>query len=36
MMIAVLFAGSSFGQTPKLKDPEIASVAVTANQIDIN
>jgi putative membrane protein len=25
-----------FGQTPKLTDPEIASVAVTANQIDIN
>jgi putative membrane protein len=25
-----------FGQTTKLTDPEIASVAVTANQIDIN
>jgi len=25
-----------FGQAPKLTDPEIASVAVTANQIDIN
>jgi putative membrane protein len=36
MMIVVLISGSSFGQTPKLTDPEIASVAVTANQIDIN
>lgn len=36
MMIAPLISGSSFGQTPKLTDPEIASVAVTANQIDIN
>jgi putative membrane protein len=36
MMIAPLISDSSFGQTPKLTDPEIASVAVTANQIDIN
>jgi putative membrane protein len=36
MMTAALHTGSSFGQTPKLTDPEIASVAVTANQIDIN
>ncbi len=36
MMIALLISSSSFGQTPKLTDPEIASVAVTANQIDIN
>jgi putative membrane protein len=36
MMIALFFSGSSFGQNPKLTDPEIASVAVTANQIDIN
>ena len=36
MMIVALISGSSFGQTPTLTDPEIASVAVTANQIDIN
>ena len=36
MMIAILSSGLLFGQTPKLTDPEIASVAVTANQIDIN
>jgi putative membrane protein len=36
MMIGVLGSSSSFGQNPKLTDPEIASVAVTANQIDIN
>jgi putative membrane protein len=36
MMFAVFISSSSFGQTPKLTDPEIASVAVTANQIDIN
>jgi putative membrane protein len=36
MMIVALISGSSFGQTPKLTDPEIASVAVTVNQIDIN
>ncbi len=34
--LAVFISGSLFGQTPKLTDPEIASVAVTANQIDIN
>ena len=33
----VILTGAGFGQTtPKLSDPEIASVAVTANQIDIN
>lgn len=32
-----LYAVNSFGQTkPKLTDAEIASVAVTANQVDIN
>ena len=32
-----ILAGPSFAQqTPKLTDPEIASVAVTANQTDIN
>jgi putative membrane protein len=39
MMVAILIPAISFGQnskTPKLTDPEIASVAVTANQIDIN
>jgi putative membrane protein len=36
MMAAAFISASSFGQTPKLTDPEIASVAVTANQIDIN
>ena len=30
------FIGSAFAQTPKLIDAEVASVAVTANQIDIN
>lgn len=37
--IAVLLSvltTSSFAQQPKLTDPEIASVAVTANQIDID
>lgn len=33
----VILTGSVFAQTtPKLTDPEIASVAVVANQIDIN
>jgi len=36
LLLAILITGSSFSQTPKLTDPEIASVAVTANQIDIN
>lgn len=31
-----IFTISSFAQETKLTDPEIASVAVTANQIDIN
>jgi putative membrane protein len=34
--VAVLMSGTLFGQNTKLTDPEIASVAVTANQIDIN
>src|ERR1700704_1472575 len=34
---AVILAAPAFAQTnPKLSDPEIASVAVVANQIDIN
>ncbi len=33
---SVILAGASFAQSPKLTDPEIASVAVTANQIDIS
>jgi putative membrane protein len=36
MMITGFTGGPSFGQTPKLTDPEIAHVAVTANQIDLN
>ena len=40
LMAAIAFsavlAGRAFSQAPKLTDPEIASVAVTANQIDIN
>lgn len=36
MVLSVVFTGASFAQAPKLTDPEIASVAVTANQIDIN
>lgn len=32
----LIFVTVSFAQTPKLTDPEIASVAVTANQIDID
>ena len=31
-----IFTVSTFAETPKLTDPEIASVAVTANQIDIS
>jgi putative membrane protein len=30
------FSSNAIAQNPKLTDPEIASVAVTANQIDIN
>src|ERR1700712_961737 len=33
---STVFATNSFAQNPKLTDPEVASVAVTANQIDIN
>jgi len=42
MMVAMITSvltfvfNTSFAQTPKLTDPEIASVAVTANQVDIN
>ncbi len=36
VMVMALGIAFSFGQTTKLTDPEIASVAVTANQIDIN
>ncbi|AHF14343.1 DUF4142 domain-containing protein [Niabella soli] len=37
LMSALLLPLSSFAQNaPKLTDPEIASVAVTANQIDVN
>jgi len=32
----VVFTMSAFAQSPKLTDPEVASVAVTANQIDID
>jgi putative membrane protein len=35
-LMVYIIAGPVFGQTPKLTDPEIASVAVTANQVDIN
>src|SRR5215813_3133709 len=41
-LIATVFIGgfmlsaSAFAQNPKLTDPEIASVAVTANQVDVN
>lgn len=36
MALLVVSATPSSAQNPKLSDPEIASVAVTANQIDIN
>jgi len=36
VLIAGIIAAQVSAQTPKLTDPEIASVAVTANQIDIN
>lgn len=36
MMVAALISNVSFAQNAALTDPEIASVAVTANQIDIN
>jgi putative membrane protein len=36
LLVVLLISSSLFGQTPKLTDPEIASVAVTANQTDIN
>jgi putative membrane protein len=34
--VFLIMAGQVHAQTPKLTDPEIASVAVTANQVDIN
>ena len=34
--VFLFMAGQVHAQTPKLTDPEIASVAVTANQVDIN
>jgi len=36
MVSYVTLAAPAFAQAPKLTDPVIASVAVTANQIDIN
>lgn len=36
LAVALVFVTGAFAQTPKLTDPEIASVAVTANQIDID
>lgn len=36
ILSAFLFSGTAFAQKVKLTDPEIASTAVTANQIDIN
>lgn len=36
MALLVVSTTPSSAQNPKLSDPEIASVAVTANQIDIN
>lgn len=36
LLVIILFLNSAFMPAPKLTDPEIASVAVTANQIDIN
>ena len=37
IVYSAILAGPAFAQqTPKLTDPEIASVAVAANQIDIN
>jgi putative membrane protein len=35
LIALILTTGALFAQTPKLTDPEIASVAVTANQVDI-
>ena len=36
MALSVVFTATLLAQTPKLNDAEVASVAVTANQIDIN
>jgi putative membrane protein len=36
LVAMTLLSTLSFAQTPKLTDAEIASVAVTANQVDIN
>ncbi len=35
-LAAILISGSVSAQNPKLTDPQIASVAVAANQIDVN
>ena len=35
MAFSMVFMGASKAQNPKLIDPEVASVAVTANQVDI-
>lgn len=32
MVFSMVFTGASMAQKPKLTDPEVASVAVTANQ----
>ena len=32
----LLTSGSAYAQSPKLSDPEVASAAVTANQVDID
>ncbi|WP_214226745.1 DUF4142 domain-containing protein [Pedobacter sp. B4-66] len=36
LALSVVFTATSLAQSPKLNDAEVASVAVTANQIDIN
>ena len=36
MVLSVVFTSISFAQKTKLTDPEIASIAVTANQVDID
>jgi putative membrane protein len=35
VMLPILITSSVYAQNPKLSDPEVASVAVVANQIDI-
>jgi putative membrane protein len=36
MAFSMVFMGVLKAQNPKLTDPEVASVAVTANQVDVN